>query len=152
MPESALSECVRKLEANLDKETALYEKLANVARETAVALERNDSDAVTELLTTKRGMIAELRNTAETTDALREELADYEEVPQDMQDRASDALKRARSALETLLVLERANGESFRAVTDTTRAELADIARGRRLLDGYRAARDTTPLFMDKRR
>jgi len=151
MTESAVRRCVRELVANLDRETALYEKLAGTAREAALAAERCDPEALCELLRTKSAVIAELRPVAETTEVLRGELANHQ-VPQEFQERASEALQRARSALEALLNLEQANEESFRAMTDSVRAELVETVRGRRLLEGYRVKRGTDPMFMDKRR
>jgi len=143
---------VRELVANLNRETALYEKLAGTARGAASAAGRRDHDALNELLRTKKGLIEELRVVTETTDGLRRELTNHQKVPRDVQESVSEALERARSALEMLLDLERANEESFKAVTDSMRTELVEIARGRRLLEGYRATREATePLFMDKR-
>jgi len=152
VPESTVSRCVRELEGSLNNETLIYEKLADVAREMGPAVERGDDDALSSLLERKRGMIAQLKPVAETTSRLREELAGHHEVPDDVAARASDALGRARGALEVLLRLERANEESIRAVTSSLRAELVEIARGRRLLEGYRGTRETEPLFLDRLR
>jgi hypothetical protein len=147
-----LSQCVQDLARSLGNETATYEKLGDIAREIRSAVERSDDGALGELLERKRNIIAELKPVAETTARLREELAGHSEVPGDLQERASEALGRARSALEALLELELANEESLRAVTGSMRAELVEIGRGRRLLEGYRGSRETEPLFMDKRR
>ena len=152
MPESTLSRCVQELEGSLDNETAIYEKLADIARDIGSAVERRDDDAVSKLLEKKKRMIAELRPVAERTIRLREQLAGHPEVPGDIGASASEALGRARGALEVLLGLERANEESLRTVTSSMRAELVEIARGRRLLEGYRGTRETEPLFVDKRR
>jgi hypothetical protein len=143
---------VQELEGSLNNERLIYEKLADLAREIGPAVERGDDGALSRLLKRKRAMIAELKPVAETTGRLREELAGHREVPDDVAARASEALGRARGALEVLLRLERANEESLRAVTGSIRAELVEIARGRRLLEGYRGARETQPLFLDKLR
>ena len=137
---------------HLNEETALYERLADIARKTALAVQHHDGEAVSELLVSKKNAIGELRPVSETTDRLRRELGDYQEVSDDMRARASEALKRARSALEVVLGLERENEESLRVATGSIRAELIEIAHGRRLLEGYGAMRQTEPLFMDKRR
>ena len=152
MPERTLLRCVQELEGSLGNETAIYEKLADIAREIGSAVERSDGDALGKLLERKRDVIAGLRPIAETTARLREELAGHPEAPGDLQARACEALGRARGALEALLGLERANEESLRAVTSSMRTELAEVARGRRLLEGYRGTRETEPLFLDKRR
>jgi hypothetical protein len=149
--EPTLSQCVQELEGSLNNETVIYEKLAEVAREIRLAVERHDDGALGVLLERKRGIIAELKPIAETTVRLRQELAVYTEVPDDIRARASEALGRARSALETLLGLELANEESLRAVTSSIGAELVEIGRGRRLLEGYRGTRETEALFLDKR-
>ena len=152
MPEATPSRRVQELEVNLDRETTLYETLADIARKLALALEHHDLDALTELLERKKSVIAELMPVAETTRRLRRELAEQREVPADVQARASGALERARGALEVLLGLERANEESLQAATSSMREDLIEVARGRRLLEGYRGTRETEPLFMDKRR
>jgi hypothetical protein len=143
---------VQQLEDSLNNETVIYEKLAGVAREVGGAVERGDDDALSRLLERKRAMIAELRPVAETTGRLRAELGGHREVPDDVAARASEALGRARGALEVLLRLEHENEESLRAVTSSIRTELAEIAGGRRLLQGYRGTRETEPLFLDKLR
>ena len=152
MAERTLSQCVQELQGSLRNETALYEKLADIAGEIRSAVERNDDGALGELLERKRNIISELKPVAETTAHLREELAAHPHVPADLQARASEALGRARGALEALLGLELANEEALRAVTGSIREELVEIGRGRRLLEGYRGSRETEPLFMDKRR
>lgn len=152
MAERTLSQCVQELETSLGNETVIYEKLADIAVHIRAAVDRSDDGALGELLERKRDIISELKPVAETTARLREQLAGHSEVPGDLQARASDALGRARCALEALLGLELANEEALRAVTGSMRAELVEIGRGRRLLEGYRGSRETEPLFMDKRR
>ncbi len=152
MAESTVSRCVQELEDSLNNETVIYEKLGDLAREIGRAVERCDDDALSRLLERKKAMIAELKPVAEAGGRLREELAGHHEVPDDVSARASEALGRARGALEALLRLERANEESLRTVAGSIRGELAEIARGRRLLEGYRGARETEPLFLDKLR
>lgn len=151
MAEPTLSRCVQELERSLNNETVMYGKLAEIAREIRLALERHDDDALGELLERKRGLVAELKPIAETTVRLRQELAGYAEVPDDVRARASEALGCARDALEALLGLELANEESLRAVTSSLQAELVEIGRGRRLLQGYRGTREIDSLFLDKR-
>jgi hypothetical protein len=140
------------LETSIDKQTDIYEKLADIAAQIRAAIDRSDDGAIGELLERKRDIISDLKPVAETTARLREQLAGHSEVPGDLQARASDAVGRARGALEALLGLELANEEALRAVTGSIRAELVEIGRGRRLLEGYRGSRETDPLFMDKRR
>ena len=151
MAEPTLLQCVQELEGSLNDETVIYEKLEEIAREIRLVVERHDDDALGVLLERKKGIIAELKPIAETTVRLRQELAGYAEVPDDIRARASEALGRARSALEALLGLELANEESLRAVTSSIGAELVEIGRGRRLLEGYRRTRETESLFLDKR-
>jgi hypothetical protein len=150
--DSEVSGNMGELVTSLERETALYEKLADEARQIASAVREGDYDAIETLLKSKEGLIAELRSVAETTDRLRGGSGSHETVPQSMQAKAAEAFDRARRALEALLVLEQENEAMFSTMTDSIRAELAEMADGRRLLDGYRSRGRTAPLFMDKRR
>jgi phage-related tail protein len=150
--EPNVSASVGELVASLESETALYEKLAEGARQIASAVREGDYDALEALLKNKDRVIGELRSAAERTDRLRNNPDRGEKVPQGMQAKAAEAFDRARRALEALVDLEQQNEAMFRTMTDSIRAELAEMAGGRRLLDGYRLGGQTGPLFMDKRR
>lgn len=152
MSEQALAACAQELEVNLKAEMALYEQLRDLARETELAVRRDDNEAVAELMTRKNGVITELRRVSAATDRLRQDFVRYPDVPDDIQKRVSEALGRAAGVLEELLVLERGIEQPLRSMMDSTQAELWEAARGRRLIEGYRPARVTEPRFMDKRR
>lgn len=152
MADSNGSGIVGELVTSLERETALYERLAEGARQIAAAVREGDYDQLEGLLKNKERVIAELRSVAETTDRLRNDTGKDEKVPESMQAKAAEAFDHARRALQALLELEQQNEAMFRTMTDSIRAELAETAGGRRLLDGYRAGRQTAPLFVDKRR
>lgn len=151
MTESSVSACVRELVTSLEKETALYKTLTDIAQGIASAVGQGEFETLGALLKTREGVVAELRTVTEATDRLRRDLDGHEEVPQSMQARVVEAFKSARGALKALLDLERNNEESFKAMTGSIRAELAELVQGRRLLEAYRGTRRTAPLFMDKR-
>jgi len=143
---------VQELVTSLEKETALYERLADAARQIGSAARKGEYDALEALLKDKDRMIAELRSVAETTDRLRSSPGKADRALQGTLARTAEAFERARRALEALLALEQQNEATFRTMTDSIRAELAELADGRRLLDGYRSGGQTPPLFVDKRR
>jgi nicotinate-nucleotide pyrophosphorylase len=150
--EPALAACAQELEVNLNAETALYEQLRELARETDLAARRDDNEAVAELMTRNNDVITELRRVSAATDSLRQDFGRYTDVPDKIQSRVSEALARAVGALEELLVLERGIEQPLRSIMDSTQAKLWEAARGRRLIERYRPARVTEPRFMDKRR
>jgi hypothetical protein len=150
--EQALATCAQELEERLNAETALYEQLRELARETAQAAERRDTDAVGQLMNRKNGLVDELRHVSEVTDRLRQDFAGYSDVPDEVRTRVSAARSRAETALQELLDIERGIEEPLRSMQDSTEAGLLEAARGRRVLNGYRQERETEPRFMDKRR
>jgi len=150
--EPALATCAQELEANLNAETALYDQLRELARETEKAAQHQDNDAVAELMNRKNGLVAELKRVSVETDRLRQEFARYRDVPDEIQTRVSAARGRAATVLQELLDIERGIEEPLRSMKDSTQAELREAARGRRVLNGYRQERETEPRFMDKRR
>ncbi len=151
MSESTLSTCAQELEANLNQETALYEQLCELARETELAAKREDNEAVGELMQRKSGLIAELQRISAVTDRLKQDFATYRDVPDEIHKRVSEMLRRAATVLEELLNVERTSEKPLRAMKDSIQAELREAGRGRQVLKGYRQAREIEPRFMDKR-
>lgn len=147
-----VEKCAQELVASLDRERAQYEELARLAEETRCATGKDDTAAFTELLEKKRHVQRELRQISTVTRSLRRDFEQYDDVQDDVKATVSAALDRTRDALAKVLRAVRASEESFHAIRDLLQAELAEIARGRHLLEAYRAGGGDEPRFMDKRK